>query len=131
MSYRLTFVLLIILVAAGGYAFLLKDKPATDTTPKTTQARFFYDLDRDLIDRITVTYFDKTQTFARHAAGDWRFDSKDGPKASERFAGTNLLASGGSSERLITSKATHDRLDEYGLINSPFQMDIGLETGGT
>ncbi len=130
MSYRLTFILLIILVAAGGYAFLLRGEAAKeDTTVKGPQAKFFYDLDRDLIDRISITYFDKSQTFVRNAPGDWRFDSKDGPKTSARFAGTNLLASGGSSQRLITDRATQARLEEYGLINPPFQMDIGLETG--
>jgi hypothetical protein len=131
MSYRLTFILLIILVAAGGYAFLLRGDATEDTTPTGPQARFFYDLDRDLIDRITLTYFDRSQTFVRNAPGDWRFDSKDGPKTSARFAGTNLLASGGSSQRLITDRATQERLEEYGLINAPFQMDIGLETGDT
>ena len=129
MSFRVTFIFLAILVAIGGYTFLLSGGEE-EKDPIAPRPRF-YEIEPSAINQVTITYYGDRQVFVRAKPGDWRFNSVDGDPVSDRFTGTNLLASGGLSARVFEDPSTPEQLQEYGLEDPSFQMEVGVETGET
>lgn len=124
MSFRITFVLVVLAVVFGGYVLL---RPGPEQ--KTPDARpWFYLLDDSKINRLDVAFFDQGQTYVRDKDRTWHFATIEGPAVSEEFRGTPFLAGGAKSPRIISQEPKPD-LSRYGLDDSKISIRIHLEDG--
>ena len=127
MRLKSILVLLVILLAVGGY-FYLSDtsEPSEDPEPKV----FVWGVDMLDIQRVEIQlpHEGESETFIKIGPEDefpWYFDnSQNSPVDMERWAGVPLILSGPGADRMIAQDATEEKLVEYGLAQP--QMKIIL-----
>ncbi len=133
MRIRSILILLIILLALGGYFYLSR---TPELAPKSTPRVFVWDVGIDEIQRIEIRLprEDKGETFIKIPAGDkfpWHFDD---PRQSRvdvaRWGGgIPLLLRGPGAERIIARDATGSKLAEFGLTQPQMELTLTLESG--
>ena len=93
MSYRVTSVLILIIVVLGGYAAL---RPQAEEDDALADRPWFYVVEDTEINRLDAEYYDDDEVFVRDANRKWHIGSLEGPQVGEAFAGTPFLAAGGT-----------------------------------
>lgn len=126
MNFRVTLVLVVLVVVVGGY--LLFRTPFGEDSGDTTSSTnpWFFLVDDVMIDQLAVNYFDEERSFFRDEERVWHIGSLEGPPVGEAFQGTPFLASGARSPRLISEDPDAD-LEPYGLDDVKITMYVHLE----
>ncbi len=122
MSFRISFILLVLVAVVGGYVliFELQRQPTRDPEPP-----FFYDVQPEAIARVSITYQGVEQVFVSKD-GVWQFEASGDPVDMDRWSGMTLLLSGPRSSRVLQPE--FDNPEEYGL--DPPETNIHLTLDG-
>ncbi len=133
MRFRSILILLVILLALGGYFYFSK---TPELPPKVEPKVFVWLIEVDEIQHIEIRLprEDKSEAFVKISEGDrfpWYFDD---PQRSEvdmvRWGGgIPLLLSGPGAERIIARNATEEKLAEFGLTQPQMEIILTLEDG--
>jgi len=123
MSFRISFILLVLVAVVGGYVliFELQRQPTKEPEPP-----FFYDVQPDAIARVSITYRGVEQVFIRKS-GAWLFEASGDPVNMERWSGMTLLLSGPRAARVL--RPEFDNPAEYGLDPPETAISLTLEGG--
>ncbi len=109
MSFRVSFILLVLVAVVGGYVFLFQ---LQDRGEVSLQNPWFYDVGFGDITGISVTYLGDTQDFNKTPEG-WVFLETGDPVDNYRWGGIVLLLTGPRSSRVLVEDV--DNPEEYGL----------------
>ncbi|MFH1140689.1 MAG: hypothetical protein V1724_03230 [Chloroflexota bacterium] len=123
MSFRISFILLVLVAVVGGYVliFELQRQPVEEPAPP-----FFYDVQPEAIARVSITYQGEPQVFVRKD-GAWLFEASGNPVDMVRWSGMTLLLSGPRAARVLRSE--FDNPAEYGLDPPETSISLALEGG--
>ncbi len=135
MRIRSILILLIILLALGGYFYFSK---TPELPPKSEPRVFVWDIEMDEIQHIEIRLprEDKSEAFIKIPEGDefpWHFDDPQKSKVdvARWGGGIPLLLRGPGAERIIARDATEEKLAEFGLAQPQMEMALTLEDGDT
>jgi len=130
---RSILILLVILLALGGYFYFSK---TPELPPKVEPRVFLWNIEMVDLQHIEIRLprEDKSEAFIKISQGDkfpWYFDD---PQRSEvdvtRWGGgIPLLLSGPGAERVIARNATEEKLAEFGLTQPQMEITLTLEDG--
>ena len=109
MSFRVSFILLVLVAVVGGYVFLFQLQNQGEVS---LQNPWFYDVGFGDITAISVTYLGDTQDFSKTQEG-WVFQETGEPVDNQRWGGIVLLLTGPRSSRVLQERI--DNPQEYGL----------------
>ena len=126
MNYRVTAVLLLIVVVFGGYLLL---RPESADVAESAERPWFYIVEDTEINKLDVSYFGTEVLFIRDENRKWHIDAIDGPLVGEAFTGTPFLAAGARSPRIITLTPTDEEISQFGLEDPKIQMRLYMEDG--
>lgn len=123
MSFRISFILLVLVAVVGGYVliFELQRQPT-----KVPEPPFFYDVQPEAIARVSVTYQGQEQVFLKKD-GVWLFEGSGDPVNMERWSGITLLLSGPRAARVLLPEFGNPA--EYGLDPPETNISLTLEGG--
>ncbi|MBI4338742.1 MAG: hypothetical protein HY680_02170 [Chloroflexi bacterium] len=123
MSFRVSFILLVLLAVVGGYVvfYELQQKPKSEPNPP-----WFYDVAFDEITAIQVEYQGQRQSFASTPDG-WGFSDTGQPVDYDRWGGVQLLLTGPRSARLAAEHIDNPR--DYGLNPALTTIVVTLKSG--
>ena len=123
MSFRISFILLVLVAVVGGYVliFELQRLPVKEPEPP-----FFYDVQPEAIARVSVTYQGVEQVFVRKD-GAWLFEASGNPVNMDRWSGMTLLLSGPRAARVLRPEFNNPA--EYGLDPPETTISLTLEGG--
>ncbi|MBI2170943.1 MAG: DUF4340 domain-containing protein [Chloroflexi bacterium] len=123
MSFRVSFILLVLVAVVGGYVFLFE----LQKTPKPQQsAPWFYDVSYDDLAVISVEYLGQKQVFEATPEG-WVFQESREPVDLARWSGIPLLLTGPRSSRV--ARESIDDPKEYGLDPPQSVFTVSLKSG--
>jgi len=130
---RSILILLVILLALGGYFYFSK---TPELPPKVEPRVFLWNIEMVDLQHIEIRLprEDRSEAFIKISQGDkfpWYFDD---PQRSEvdvtRWGGgIPLLLSGPGAERVIARNATEEKLAEFGLTQPQMEITLTLEDG--
>ena len=123
MSFRVSFILLVLVAVVGGYVFLFQ---LQDRGEVTLQNPWFYDVGFGDITGISVTYLGDTQDFNKTPEG-WVFQETREPVNNERWGGIVLLLTGPRSSRVLVERV--DNPEEYGLAPALTRISVTVLGG--
>ena len=125
MSFRISFILLVLVAVVGGYVliFELQRQPAKDPDPP-----FFYDVQPEAIARVSVTYQGVEQVFVKKGI-TWQFEASGDPVNMDRWSGMTLLLSGPRAARVLQPEFANP--EEYGLEPPETSIHLTLDGGQT
>ncbi|MFC1932581.1 DUF4340 domain-containing protein [Chloroflexota bacterium] len=134
MRLRNILILLVILLALGGYFYVSsRPEPAPPKEPRI----YVWMVDMDKIKHIEIELPSdgKSQAFIKIKEGDkfpWYFDDPQRSNVDvERWGGgIPLLLSGPGVDRVISENTTEDKLAEFGLTQPQMKITLILEDGG-
>ena len=126
MSYRVTGVLILIIVVLGGYAVL---RPQVEEDASLADRPWFYIVEDTEINKLDAEYYGDEEVFVRDETRKWHIGSLEGPQVGEAFAGTPFLAAGARSPRIITQDPSDAELATYGLVDPRIKLRVYLEDG--
>ncbi len=130
MRLRSILILLVILLALGGY-FYFSNIP--QPAPKPKPQLFVWSIDMEEIQRIEIQLprEDKSQAFIKEEDRTWHFDDPQRSEVDgERWGGgIPLLLSGPGAERVIAENATEEKLAEFGLTQPRMEIILTLGDG--
>src|SRR5438874_7310060 len=122
---RTTIVLLVVLIAVGGYAYYISKKPAEDTSSK--QEKVFGSVQADKIDEIRVKSAGGDTTTLRKESGTWNVvDPVKAPADQSELSGLTSALAGLTVVRVIDENPAD--LKDYGLA-AP-RIEIAFKTDG-
>ena len=123
MSFRVTFILLVLLTVVGGYVliFELHRQPKKEPEPP-----FFYDVETEDIARVSITFQGQHQIFVLKD-GVWRFEETGEPVDMNKWSGMTLLLSGPRASRVLQQASKS--LKEYGLDPPEGVFGVTLKSG--
>ena len=131
MRLRSILILLVILLALGGY-FYITSRPEPVTKPEPQM--FVWLIEMEEIQRIEIELprEGESQAFIKIREGDkfpWYFDDPQRSKVDpERWGGgIPLLLSGPGADRVIAENATDEKLAEFGLTQPRMKITLALE----
>ena len=129
MNFRITLILVVVAVLMGGYLWFGPPLTEPEDSDDPTSYDWFFLVDDLKINRLDVTYYASAATYIRDSERKWHYGDLNGPLVSEEFAGTQFLASGARSPRLITENPDAEDLELYGLDNPNITLRFHLEDG--
>ena len=110
MNFRVSFILLVLVVVIGGYVFLFQPQSQPEGTPP---APWFYEIDYNDITNISITYQGERQDFAI-TDGGWIFEDTGEPVDIERWGGIPFLLGGPRTSRALVAEQVDNPAD-FGL----------------
>lgn len=123
MSFRVSFILLVLVAVVGGYVFLFE----LQKTPKPqVSAPWFYDVSYEDLAVISVEYRGQKQVFEATPKG-WVFQESREPVDLARWSGIPLLLTGPRSSRV--ARESIDDPKEYGLDPPQSVFTVSLKSG--
>ena len=123
MSFRVSFILVVLVAVVGGYVFLFQLQNQGEVSE---QNPWFYDVGfGDIID-IKVTYLDDTQDFTKTPTG-WVFRETGEPVDNQRWGGIVLLLTGPRSSRVLEEHVENP--EEYGLVPARTRISVTVLGG--
>lgn len=133
MRLRSILILLVILLALGGY-FYFSNVPEPAVKPEPTT--FIWLIDEDTIQHIEIRLprEDKGEAFIKIPEGDkfpWHFDDPQRSNVdTQRWGGgIPLLLGGPAASRVIAENATQEKLAEFGLTQPQMEIILTSEDG--
>jgi len=130
---RSILILLVILLALGGYFYFTK---ASETPPTEEPTVYVWDIGMDEIQYIEMRLprENMSESFIKISKGDefpWYFDDPQRSEVdSQRWGGgIPLLLSGPGAQRVIAENATPEQLAEFGLTQPQMEIILTLENG--
>ena len=130
MRLRNILILLVILLAMGGY-FYVSSIP--QPPPKSEPRVYVWSIEMEEIQHIEIRlpHEGKSEAWVKHADRYFYFDEPEGPKVDvERWGGgIPLLLSGPGADRVIAEDATEEKLAEFGLTQPQMEIILTLEGG--
>ncbi|MFC2035343.1 DUF4340 domain-containing protein [Chloroflexota bacterium] len=133
MRLRNILILLVVLVALGGY-FYFSNTPQSTTIQEPQFYVWLIDVEDIQHIEIRLPHEGKSQSFIKILEGDtfpWYFDDPQKSKVDiDRWGGgIPLLLSGPGAERVIAANATEEKLWEFGLTQPRMEIILTLEDG--
>ena len=129
MNFRITLALVVVAVLMGGYLWLGPSLGEEEGEDSPTSQEWFFLVEDSEINRLDATYFGTGATFIRDSERVWHYGDLQGPPVSEEFAGTQFLAAGARSPRLIVENPDNDALELYGLDQPQITLRLYMEDG--
>jgi hypothetical protein len=126
MSFRVTGVLLIIVMVLGGY---MAFRPQTIEDNSTATRPWFYIVEDTDIVKLDVEYYGENEEFIRDETRQWHMGSLEGPQVNEAFSGTPFLAAGARSPRIISQSPSEIDLVGYGLNDPKIKLRVHMVDG--
>ncbi len=133
MRLRTILILLVILLALGGY-FYFSNVPEPAATPEPTT--FVWLIDEETIQHIEIRLprEDKSEAFIKIKEGDkfpWYFDDpqRSSVNVTRWGGGIPLLLGGPAANRVIAENATPEKLAEFGLTQPQMEIILTSEDG--
>jgi len=127
---RSILILLVILVALGGY-FYFTSQP--ESPPPKEPQLYVWLIDDQELEHIVIELprEDKNEAFVKEADKSWHFDDDQRSNVDmERWGGgIPLLLSGPGTNRIIADNASEAQLAEFGLIQPQMKLVLTLENG--
>ncbi len=123
MSFRTSFILLVLVAVVGGYVLIFELQRQPQQRPEPP---FFYDVQPEAIARVSIPYQGQPQVFVKKN-GVWQFEASGDPVDSARWSGMTLLLSGPRAARVL--KPQFDNPSEYGLEPPETTIALALEGG--
>ncbi len=126
MSFRVTGVLILIVVLLGGYAAF---RPQVEEDDSLAERPWFYIVEDTEINKLDAEYYGDEAVFIRDPNRKWHIGSLEGPQVGGAFAGTPFLAAGARSPRIITQDPSDAELVTYGLVDPNIKLRVYMEDG--
>jgi len=123
MSFRVSFILLVLLAVVAGYVLIFE---LHRTPQKEPEPPFFYNVTSEEIARVSITYGDQRQVFVKRD-DTWLFEDTGQPVSMDRWSGITLLLSGPRAARVL--KEEFDNPAEYGLDPPETTISLTLQPG--
>ena len=123
MSFRVSFILLVLVAVVGGYVFLFQ---LQDQGEVALQNPWFYDVGFGDITGVSVTYLGDTQDFNKSPEG-WIFQETGEPVDMQRWGGIVLLLTGPRSSRVLVEHVENP--EEYGLAPALTRISVTVVGG--
>ncbi len=130
MRLRSILILLVILLALGGYFYLTNSpQPAPEPEPKL----YVWSIDTEEIQRVEIELppEGKGQAFIKEKDRSWHFDDpqRSSVNMTRWGGGIPLLLSGPGASRIIAENVTQEKLAEFGLTHPQMKITLTLEDG--
>lgn len=131
MNFRLTAVLMAVLVALGGVVWFseFRDKGATVTTPADKQRPEIFKFDDKETTRLEITRGDQKVDVQKDEAGEWTLQPSGLPAERTRVSSVLFRLASLQATRRIAEQAAD--LSEYGLQPPPLEAIVTQNNGTT
>jgi hypothetical protein len=117
-------------ILAVAYIFLKDSEP--DPVP-ATKAQAIWSVEMLELSRVSISLSSPPahEAWVKRDDQHWYFDEPEGPRVrQDRWGGgIPLILSGPNANRIITTEATHDQLEAYGLVDPRMKIDLLTEKG--